>query len=336
LYFISPALTKVQLLHAQQRRIKQAFRPGTQRNHDTQLKMYFQFCSTYNVSTLQPSQQDICLYLEFLARRFKSPQSVKNYLSAVTLYHKQKDISCEALSTFKVQCMIRSLDRTMHHVPNQKEPISLTMLHQLSQLTLHYGVWGEVLRCAFLFMFFAFLRQSNIAPRSRADYDPTRHTRRSDVTFTPSGLILDIKWTKTIQKRGHPVRIPLPRIPGSILCPTRAFRTMQLHVPATRTNTPLLVMKNTEGHVVMVTTHNLQQGLCKLVTALGLPPSTYTLHSFRRGGATLAFGAGIPLDLIKGHGTWDSNAVWEYIRTPSDTQSTVPATLAATVLKHHF
>jgi hypothetical protein len=197
--------------------------------------MYFQFCRTYNVPTLQPSQQDICLYLEFLARRFQSPQSVKNYLSAVTLYHKQQDIPCTSLSTFKVQCMIRSLDRTMHHVPNQKEPITLPILHQLCQLILHYGVWGEVLRYAFLFLFFAFLRQSNVAPRSRVDYDPTRHTRRSDVTLTPSGLIIAIKWTKTLQKRGYPVRIPLPRIPGSSLCPTRAFRTDSMCQPPTLT-----------------------------------------------------------------------------------------------------
>jgi hypothetical protein len=194
--------------------------------------MYFHFCNLYHVPVLQPSQQDICLYIEYLARRFQSPQSVKNYLSAITLYHKHLDLQCTALSTFKVHLMIRSLDRTMDHVPNQREPITLPILHRLCELARCYGIWGKVLRCAFLIMFFGFLRQSNVAPRSRADYDPTRHTRRSDVTLTPTGSVISLKWTKTLQKRGRPIRIPLPRIPGSSLCPTQAFVTMCQLIPA--------------------------------------------------------------------------------------------------------
>ena len=295
--------------------------------------MYFEFCKTYNVPTLLPTPEDICLYVEFLAQRFKSPQSVKNYLSVIAMYHKQHDVQCTALSSYKVHLMVRSIERTMDHIPNQREPITIPILHRLCQLTLHYGLWGTVLRCAFLIMFFAFLRQSNVAPRSKADYDATRHTRRTDVTLTPSGLVIAIKWTKTLQKRGRPVKIPLPRIPGSSLCPTQAFSTMRRLIPTSQPNTPLLVMNNNKGRLVLVTTHHLQQGLSKLITALGLQPSMYTLHSFRRGGATLAYQSGIPLDLIKGHGTWDSDAVWEYLRSPTGTQSTVPATLAAAVLK---
>ena len=45
------------------------------------------------------------------------------------------------------------------------------------------------------------------------------------------------------------------------------------------------------------------------LNASGLPDKEYGTHSFRRGGASYAFQAGIPLELIKILGDWKSNII---------------------------
>jgi hypothetical protein len=60
----------------------------------------------------------------------------------------------------------------------------------------------------------------------------------------------------------------------------------------------------------------------KLVQQLKLPPNTYTLHSLRRGGATLCHEMGLPIEQIKSHGTWASDAVWTYINPSTSAIST--------------
>ena len=49
---------------------------------------------------------------------------------------------------------------------------------------------------------------------------------------------------------------------------------------------------------------------------IGLDPSLYASHSFRRGGASFAFQAGVPIEMIKLLGDWKSNAVCLYLTVP--------------------
>ena len=46
---------------------------------------------------------------------------------------------------------------------------------------------------------------------------------------------------------------------------------------------------------------------------MGLDPSNYSGHSFRRGGASFAFEIGLTLTEVKERGDWRSNAVHGYI-----------------------
>ncbi|KAI8502735.1 hypothetical protein Bbelb_194370 [Branchiostoma belcheri] len=52
----------------------------------------------------------------------------------------------------------------------------------------------------------------------------------------------------------------------------------------------------------------------------GLNPHLYSLHSGRRGGATFAFRAGVPVELIRLQGDWRSNAYLLYLKVPLRTR----------------
>ena len=50
-----------------------------------------------------------------------------------------------------------------------------------------------------------------------------------------------------------------------------------------------------------------------MISKTGRDPQLYSLHSFRRGGCTWAFKAGVPTDLSQHHGDWSSDCYKIYL-----------------------
>jgi hypothetical protein len=145
------------------------------------------------------------------------------------------------------------------------------------------------------------------------------------------GLLLKLKWSKTHQGAHPEIHIPLPRIQGSRLCPTRAFQRMCAVFPTTSPTMPLLVHGALGQPPTLVTTRMLAKLLRRLICQLRLPPSQYTLHSLRQGGATYCHSLGIPVEQIKSHGTWASDTVWTYINPTHTHRSVIPTAMSKAI-----
>jgi hypothetical protein len=295
------------------------------------VKRYYRFCRQFNFHDLHPSPSQLTLYLEYLCQNLKSSQSVRNYLSAVGFIHRQLGLECSSLSSHQVNTMLRAIDNTLRSPILPKQPVTIKILLNIIKLCDKLGAWGLVCKCAFLFCFLGFLRQSNVAPRSPTLFDPTRDTLRADVHTSSQALAIRLKWTKTKQGAHHPIFIPLPRIHGSPLCPARAYQQMCTVFPATSPNTPLLIYHSAHQPTIMVTSRMLSAQFRQLIQQLQLPQSTFTLHSLRRGGATFCHTLGVPLQQIQTHGTWSSDAVWSYLTPDLAHKSSIANTMSQAV-----
>ena len=71
-----------------------------------------------------------------------------------------------------------------------------------------------------------------------------------------------------------------------------------------RPEDPLFLLPNKE----CIWYSHFQTKLKHLIKKIGLKPDNLSSHSFRRGGASYAFKAGVPADLIQLHGDWRSDA----------------------------
>jgi hypothetical protein len=271
------------------------------------------------------------MYAEFLARSFVSPRSIRNYLSGVRLLHNLIGQEAPALDSFELDLILRALDITLAHVPTRRLPITESILSQLCSACDLLGPLGVVLKFAFLFGFFSFVRQSNMAPSSRAAFDARRHTCRGDVFVHPPGLVLLLKWSKTLQTHQKMPLIPLPAIPGHPLCPVQAYHEMLDISPSQSPNDPLLQLPTTDGAPRPLTTTQLRNAFNTIMDCLGYSPAAYSLHSFRRGGATAAYRAGADFLSVKRHGTWTSDAFWDYIANEAVDKSPVAQALGAHV-----
>ncbi len=306
-------------------RRKQAFRPGTRKNHKTHIKAYLLFCDYFQLTAIDPDVDTLCLFLECLTRSLKSPKSVKNYFSSVQLLHNMLGVPGSAIAAFEVKLMLRSISLTSTHMPQKKLALSPATLLALCQ-TLGSSKEAVVFRCAILMAFFSFLRRSNLVPDSASSFDKHRHLCRGDVFVEDGSLIILIKWSKTLQCHERVVTVPLAAIPGHPMCPVSAYQSMLSLIPG-RDNDPLFLLP-----AGVLTSSMLTKTFKSSLASLGLDPSEYSLHSLRRSGATFAFHCGVEPLLIKSHGDWHSDAFLEYLSFPLATKLAVTGHMARAII----
>ena len=121
-----------------------------------------------------------------------------------------------------------------------------------------------------------------------------------------STVTVIVKWSKTMQASNQGSYVLLPKLKNSIICPHFNFKKLlQLH--PTLPNAPCFSAS------VCVTESMLRNHLRQILSYLNLDSQTFTFHTFRRSGATLAFNLDVDMEKIKRHGTWCSDAVNTYI-----------------------
>ena len=223
----------------------------------------------------------------------------------------------------------KGLKRTMGSAPRQKHPskpdILVSMRRFLDLTTLpHAALWA-----LFTTAFFSFLRKSNLVAASAFSFNSDQHLAWHDIKFTDSGALLGIKWSKTRQFKEGAHLIPLPRIPNSPLCPVSAIRHYFTLVPAPSVAPFFCLPTDQRPGFTPLTATYFTSSLKRLIVTLGLDAANYSPHSFRRGGATYAYQAGVPEHLIKLRGDWLSDVYQVYLSLPLPTRGQVADIMAA-------
>jgi integrase len=170
----------------------------------------------------------------------------------------------------------------------------------------HASIWA-----LFIIAFFSFARMSNLVPRSKWAFDVKIHLTRSDITVGRDGLVVVFRWSKTIQDGSRYLLIPLSEVPGSVLCPLKAFINMQKLCPASPLSSAFSYKYNNK--VCTLTSPQVIKVLRKLLSKRGFSPRLFSGHSFRRSGATWAFSSGVRSEAIQHHGDWRSLSYLNYI-----------------------
>jgi len=174
-------------------------------------------------------------------------------------------------------------------------------------------------KALFLISFFLFLRKSSTVSNSVRGFDASKQLVMGDFKVRRGILFVFSKWSKTNQfgKRSHGV--PLLPLADSPLCPVAAYISMCRLVPGAGTDPAFCQVI---GGVSKPLTYAIfQRKLKASIKSIGLDPRLFSTHSFRRGGATLAFRAGIAGDTIKILGDWQSEAYQVYLECPIEVKA---------------
>ena len=223
------------------------------------------------------------------------------------------------LDSYRVRSLMKGVNRVIGAPPKRKLPITpdiLLSIHAVLDFSISFNV---ALWAAMLVAFFTFLRKSSLVPRSVKQFSSKLHLCYSCVEQSRDGCVVSVRHTKTIQCHERVLKIPIPRIEGSVLCPVSSLDCMRKNVPVVHDDMPLFSYLH-EGKLTCLTYSTFVKALKHSIAACGYDASLYSGHSFRRGGATYAFSLNIPAELIKLHGDWKSNAYLRYIDISTDLQ----------------
>ena len=211
---------------------------------------------------------------------------------------------------------MRGIKRINGSPVSQKLPVTPDVLYKLEQNLIFSSSLDATFWAAYLVAFFSFFRKSNLLPPTTTSFDPQRHLRNCDIKFYPWGIILVVRWSKTIQYKNRTLLVPFPRINHSSLCPwsavQHAFKLAQVYQSKKHAFAPAFVYK--EGGTLKVLTHSkFTSKLKEILDKCGIDSWNFSGHSFRRGGATFALHCSVPSDYIKLQGDWKSNAYERYL-----------------------
>lgn len=167
-----------------------------------------------------------------------------------------------------------------------------------------------------LVAFFGMFRKSHLLPLSASKFDPSKQLTKADFKVYSWGILITIRWSKTIQFREREVDIPIPCIPRSKLCPVTATNHA-LSFTSAPANSQAFNWWDPSSNAVKCLTYSMFISKLKHHLAeIGVNPSNFAGHSFRRGGASFAYQSGVPIELIKALGDWQSDAVLIYLTMP--------------------
>ena len=287
------------------------FAESTRCTYNCQLLLYLKFCSSLNISPLPISQHDLGRYIAFISSKL-SFSYVRQYLNAVRLLHLEGGYANPLLDNWYISSILKGMRRLKGDASRQKLPITCQILQRILTVLDFDQPFDLCFWAACLVGFFSFFRKSNLFVPSVDQFDPCKYICRTDVEFGPSGAVLSVRWSKTIQFQQHILHIPLPRIMHSPFCPTGALLLCLSRIPNTSSPSPLFCYPTSRGpkpitHIVF---HNYLRGC---LHKLGIDPSLYSGHSLRRGGASFALQCGLSAELIKLQGDWSSNGYQRYL-----------------------
>ena len=161
------------------------------------------------------------MYAAYLSR-FLLPQSVCQYLNVVGLLHRDMGLPNPLLDNWTLSAVLKGIKRVLGVPPVPRLPITPDILLRIrSRLNLncsrHASFWAIC-----LVSFFGMFRKSHLLPISPAQFDPVRQFTRADFVRTTFGMVVSVRWSKTIQLGQRTIAIPLISNPTSLVCPVNA------------------------------------------------------------------------------------------------------------------
>lgn len=227
------------------------------------------------------------------------------YMSALADFYKRNAMAPLPRDHVRVIACRKGLTNfySLGETTTPKHPIGFAELTKIySHISVH-TFEGAREWASYLMSFFGLLRRSEILD-SRLTF--------SHISIHDQGMSITIPYSKT---NLQPHTIHLCRR-NDFLCPVLAFIRYQLFIPKALLKVPSCpAFLSTTSTTAVVNHRTMSSTLKHRLSTIGLDASHYGWHSFRRGGTTAMFAAGVAETLIQSHGRWASLTYRIYLDT---------------------
>ncbi|PPQ83082.1 hypothetical protein CVT24_012140, partial [Panaeolus cyanescens] len=268
---------------------------------------------------LPASSEAIAEWIGDMVFRNLSSSTIRSYISALRSLHIDLGLPYTAFDSPVLQRVLRGAKRLLGSKQVlRKLPINLEILQKISATTPTSPTIDDlVFDAAIKLAWSGFLRCGEFTTKSK--FSPSTNLTRDSIDFKPSfddadhiKLTLPSSKTDTFRK-GVTITISAAGN-GVSTCPVAALKALFSASPTQSPRDPLFQLANgsplSRSHYITTLHERLR--------AVGIDPTAYSGHSFRRGAATAANAAGYSDVEIQLLGRWRSDAYKLYIDTPPD------------------
>ena len=107
--------------------IRNSNAPGTQRNVDSQLNQYLEFCAFANMKAYPTNEFKITKYATFLSKQVKTVQSIRRYCATICQHNELKGHRPVKLG-IRFHRAMTGIHKELHHQPKTAEPMTVRLL----------------------------------------------------------------------------------------------------------------------------------------------------------------------------------------------------------------
>ena len=238
--------------------------------------------------------------------------SIKNIFSSIKFLHRALNEEFPD-DDWQVESTLKAIKRELSGAAHQTLPITPDILLKMYLFIDTTKAKGLADWACFLTSFYCLLRKSSAVPASLPKFNPVTGLSRRKISFPASNNVCMVLLThsKTDQFGNNNMIVPMVANPLKSLCPVfhmkELFNRFNLD-----DNLPAFSYKD-NNRVKCITYDGFTKELRRLLNAAGFKASSYSGHSFRRGGATYLYSLGADPLLIQASGDWKTDCFHRYV-----------------------
>lgn len=278
-----------------------ALAPGTIANRHKQATCFITFSVLYNVDYLCPDPIHVCMYSQYLANKFNSVSSVKNYLSGARTWVLEHGGNVESFSGHHQSIMIKAINKNSSHVVRRAFPLTLD---NVQKIVFYLDSARNVPLCVkpcILIGYSCYLRASNLLALNFSSLGGSHTLLAKNVIDCGSSLKVVVTSTKTSRT---PYALIIPSCSNLLLCPVNAWRRYKSSVRLSPQGPAFLLNSFTplNGALVVKLMRDALSG------DPDIDVTQISMHSLRRGAAQQASSQGSSVSDIMLRGAWASKS----------------------------
>ena len=312
---------------------RQAWAENSKATLKTESKAYFHYCSLARVNPIPADGPQLTLYATWLAAsgRLRSADSIKQYVSAVSVIHKLEGKSCPTPSQYgPLDQVIRGFRRLAQRPVKKSLPVTPRILANLLSSKINntqFGITHQqqilvVFRSFSLLLFQTMLRSSNMLAKGRHKVDQDRVLTWDKIhrIGDGDGIVMRFRKSKTIQNNERCQEIPLATSDNKLICPIFALDQLRaMYGPRSCTpGTPVFRLPTVSGGWSNMVVSDYIPFFLAHLSQMGLVAANYSLHGFRHGSVQETLLAEDNLALCQLVSDHASDAILGYANVPAD------------------
>lgn len=312
--------------------IQDAWAQSTLATRNSQWLRYIRFCKANELSPVPALTLTVARFLVHLGSTC-TYNTCNNYLSAIISLHKFMGQDGNFRDSYIITLVLKGLGRRLGKQVNQKIGLSPQNLMDMYS-NLDCSLVNNITEwTAIVLSFRTLLRKSNLVQSTYKD--PGSVIQRSDVKFSPKGMVLLVRKTKTIQAKEYILEVPVFYVKNAALC---AVSMLDTHFMRTShiADGPLFQVFDKKGVLRPLLYKDLLSFLKSMVTSINLNPADVGLHSLRRSGAGFLHSIGISLVDIMNAGDWKSLAALAYLVSPLSRKKQIEESVVGALDFSHY